>query len=125
MSTAEIIITARHMEMTPAIKEHFQHKLEKLGRYMDGAVQKIEAIIDYEHHMHRVELKVHISHSNPCIAEQDDNELYAALDIALDKAEQQLRRQKERVRNRKHPPHNEVKKSALEGHPAPGPDGNT
>ena len=53
---------------------------------------------------HTAEIIVRIDGTQPFVASEQHEDVYAAMDLLLDKIERQLRRHKEKLRNRKHPP---------------------
>ncbi len=86
--------TARHMEMTDAIKAHAQLKLEKLQRYMDLIVDA-HVILSVEKYRHKVEVSVKGKDITVAGTEVSED-MYLSLDRVFDKIEKQLRRRKDR-----------------------------
>ena len=98
----EIIVTGRHIEVTPAIREYASRKVAKLPRYFDR-IHLIEVVIDkHDHHGFKVEVIVKSEHVDPFVAHTSGDDLYACIDQVTDKLERQLTDHKERLRNRKH-----------------------
>ena len=97
-------ITGKHIEITDAIREHAQEKVEKLPRYFDSITQ-IEVLVEgNEGGKQSVEVIVHADHSDLLIAKEIGDDVYTCIDIAIHKLERQLRRAKEKQRNHKHTP---------------------
>ncbi len=94
-------ISARHFEVTPAIREYAQKKTARLHRHYDR-IQEIQAVIDRPDREFHVEIIVNVEHHEPFIARQHAEDLYGAIDLAVDKVERQLTDHKEKHRNRKH-----------------------
>jgi putative sigma-54 modulation protein len=80
-----IQITGRDEQVTSRNKDHAREKLAKLARYFDG-ITKLEAVLGHSGGEAEVEVAA---------------DLYAAIDLVLDKAEAQLTKHKERVKDRK------------------------
>ena len=98
-----ITISSRHMDVTPALKDHAEQKANKLLKYYDR-IQEIEVIFDAgKKDQMRVEIIVNAEHKNMFIAHHDNPDAYAALDECVHKLERQLTDHKEIYRNRKHP----------------------
>ena len=96
-------LTCRHLEVTPAIREHAEAKANKILKYYDR-IKEIEVILDGSEARHkRVEIIVSADHRNMCVASQEGDDLYACIDLAAHKIERQLTEHKDRLRNRKHP----------------------
>ena len=97
-----VTISARHMEVTEALKTYAETKVSKLTRYYDR-IQEIEVILDAHKDATRVEVMVNAEHNAMFIAHHDDGDAYACIDGCVDKLERQLTDHKEKHRNRKHP----------------------
>ena len=98
-----VTVSGRHMGVSGPLKEYCETKAERLVRFYDR-IQSIEVILDGHAGKHTAEMIVHSEGSNPFVASEQHNDVYAAVDVLLDKIEAQLRRHKEKMRNRKHPP---------------------
>ncbi len=92
-------ISIRHGHVSDAVQAVIREKLEKITRLYDR-VSAIEVTIDFEHRdMPAVDLKVSAKkHDFVAVAEAEN--LLAAVDAAVDKMEQQLRKHKEKVQDR-------------------------
>ena len=102
-----IIVKAPHMDMTHAIRAHVESKVAKLPRYYNN-VQSIEVVLDKEADRPVVEMIVTAKSSRPFVASHRDEDMYAAVDQCLHKITEQLRRHKDKVRDRQGPPHNQI-----------------
>lgn len=102
-----IVVNARHMEVTDAIREHVREKASKLPRYYDN-IQQIEVILDHEAAKSVTEVIVTAIRRNTFVATARDDDMYASIDQALHKMIEQLRRHKDKVRDRQGPATNEV-----------------
>lgn len=98
-----VTVSGRHMGLSEPLKEYCATKAERLVRFYDR-IQSIEVILDGHSGKHSAEMIVHSDGSDPFVAREERDDVYAAVDVLLDKIEAQLRRHKERLRNRKHPP---------------------
>ena len=100
----DILITGRHVEITPAIDTHAREKIAKLERYFDR-LAKIEAVVTKpDAHAYDVELIAHVDGADHMVATASSGDLYHGFDAAVQKMERQLTDHKEKLRNRKHPP---------------------
>lgn len=95
-----IQVTGKDPTVTSANKSHAEEKLSRLGRYF-GGIEKIEAVLGRVGDEASVEIVISIPRARPIVCRSQARDLYAAIDLALDKAETQLTRHKERVRQRK------------------------
>ncbi len=98
----QIVVSARHADITNEMKEYAQRKASKLLKYYDR-IQEIEVILDQDSAARRVEIIVNAEHKNMFVASENGPDLFACMDLAVDKIGRQLTRHKEKHRNRKHP----------------------
>jgi len=94
-----ISLTGRHLELTDAIKAHMNTSIETLSKYnMDiisvNVVATAQTKKGKEHSM--VEFVIHLSHKNSIIIKQNDDDLYAAIDLAIARAQKAMRRMHDR-----------------------------
>jgi putative sigma-54 modulation protein len=90
-------ISVRHGELQPGDQPLVEEKVGKLRRLFDR-INAIEVIVDLKQLDHPwVEIKVSAEHASPCVASAEATTVLAALDLALPKIEQQLRRTKEKL----------------------------
>lgn len=99
----QVVVSGRHTDVSPNVREYCVQKAERLPRFYDR-IQSIEFVLDDDHGLHFAEIIVHNAGSAPFVASEEHQDAHAAIDLLMDKIERQLRRYKERRRNRKHPP---------------------
>jgi len=97
----QVVVSSRHGSVTDAIRAYAEKKVSRLVRFYDR-IQSIEVVLDREAVDHVAELIVDADH-NKFVASESGQDLYAAIDLVVDKMERQLTRHKEKFRNRKHP----------------------
>ena len=101
-----VVVSARHMEVTAALKTFAEEKASKLTKYYDR-IQEIEVILDTGKELGKshsmVEMIVNAEHKNMFVARHDDGDAYACIDACVGKLERQLSEHKKKIRNRKHP----------------------
>jgi len=90
-----ISITGRHLELTDAIKGHINNSIDTLSKYnMDiisvNAVASAQTKKGKEHSV--VEFVINLAHKNSIIIKQNGDDLYAAVDIAISRAQKAMRR---------------------------------
>mgnify|MGYP001205540417 CR=1 FL=1 len=94
---AAIVVTGRDARISTREKQHAEGKLEKLERYFDG-IHQIEAVLGHEADAADVEFIISVRKGKPIVCHSQAKELYAAIDLCLDKAESQLTKFKERAK---------------------------
>src|SRR4029077_3995407 len=95
----QVNITARHLKLTPAISDYVQKKLEKAKRFLDNLIWA-QGVLDVSKQRHSAEIIIHAA-GHTFTAKEESIDLYAAIDLASDNIDEQLRRYKERHRERR------------------------
>src|SRR5438045_4246153 len=90
-------ITFRHFEPIDSLKNYAQDKVERANKYLDRAGEA-HVVLSLERHLHHADITIH-SGSFVLRGREKSEDMYASLDLAMDKIERQLRRYKERLKN--------------------------
>lgn len=112
----QINMTGRHFEISDSIREYLLEKAKRLERVFDG-ITEIEAVLKNEDRTFHCELIIHIRNKPSLVVDESQESMHAAIDVATDKAQRQLRRHKERVRE--HRPGDSGKMRAVKLSPRP------
>ncbi len=87
------------MDSTDAIKEYTENKLEKIKKYVQDPLDT-HVIFSKERFQYLIE--INLSGNGLDVHAEDRNEdLYAAIDLVMDKVEKQLRRLRDKRKNKK------------------------
>ena len=92
----EIIIHARHLDATEAIKNYVNKKASKLTKY-STKITKIQFTLKIEGQNNIVEAVCSVARAT-LVAETANSDMYAAIDLVMDKLEKQIVRQKEKLK---------------------------
>ena len=93
----QISISAKHGHISASTQEKISEKVERLRKFFDR-VAAIIVLVDLEHRETvTVEVRVMAEHATEFIGSDRAGELFAALDGAMHKLEQQLRKHKEKI----------------------------
>jgi putative sigma-54 modulation protein len=98
----QLNITARHLKLTPAINDYVQKKLDKAHRFLEHLIWA-QVILDVTKNRHEAEIILH-TRGRTFTAKEGGADLYAAIDLASDKLDEQLRRFKGKRNNRRPSP---------------------
>ena len=96
----EIKISSKHMDLTPAIEDYATRKLEKFPRFFDR-IQQVEMIIDKSKNGYTLEIITDVAHHDPFVATSDHGDLYACIDLGIDRSIRQLKDHKSKLRDDK------------------------
>ncbi|MDF1879520.1 ribosome-associated translation inhibitor RaiA [Sulfurimonas sp. SAG-AH-194-C20] len=90
-----ISLTGRHLELTDAIKAHMTTSIETLNKFnleiiSVNVVASAQTKKGKEHSV--VEFIINLAHKNSIVIKQNDDDLYAAIDKAISRAQKAMRR---------------------------------
>ena len=91
----DIQISGHHIELTDAIRHYVEEKLTRLTRHFEW-VDHVEAMLKIEGSQQYAEFVTHVRRAPHIVVHATGKDMYAAVDMAADKLERRLRRQKEK-----------------------------
>ncbi|MCE5194206.1 MAG: ribosome-associated translation inhibitor RaiA [Nitrospiraceae bacterium] len=91
-----IIITGRHMEITPALKEYAEKRISKFEKYLANIQEAVVTFSVEKKYRHKVEVLIKVN-GVMMQAESTTEEIYSAIDEVVDKLEKQLKKYKEKL----------------------------
>lgn len=95
-------ITGHHLEVTPAIRQYVNSKLEKVSRHFDHVIDA-KVILSVEPRKHRAEVTLHMRNKDiHCEVIQEN--LYAAIDLLTDKVDRTVVDHKKKTQSYSHTP---------------------
>ncbi len=116
----EIKVSTRHGSISAATRDKITAKVEGLSRLFDR-LTAIEITVDLEHRESlTVDLRVSAEHRHDFRATCCSNDLLGAVDQVVHKMEQQLRKYKEKIQERRRQPGNRQSESSLDIQPELG-----
>lgn len=95
-----INIQGRHLNITDAIKDYARKKAFKLEKYFKR-IGNIEMILDIEGDNHVAEMIVTVPRGHTLIGVVTHMNMYASIDLVVDKLGRQLTKYKEKLHGRK------------------------
>lgn len=87
-------VSGHHVDVTPAMKDYASEKADRLARYF-GA-READVTLKIEGGRHVAEFIVYAPKHHTLIAEAEGVNMYAAIDIVVDKVERQMVKMKEK-----------------------------
>lgn len=94
----EIIIRGDKIDITDAMKDYIQEKLQRLDKYLEHA-NEVRATVVVKIHGHQQIVEITIPLHNFIIrSEETQDDFYTAVDKALDVMERQIRKNKTRIK---------------------------
>lgn len=95
----QIKITARHLKLTDAINDYATKKVEKAQHYFNNVVNA-QVILSVDKFRQMAEIILHTGHTGSKSifrAKEVSENLYAAIDLAMDKIDKQLKKDQRNV----------------------------
>lgn len=91
-------MTGHHLEITPSIRDYVSSKMTRINRHFDHVID-VSMILSVEKLRQKIEANVHLS-GKDIFVESEDADMYAAIDLLVDKLDRQIIKHKERVKNK-------------------------
>ncbi|MBV8464837.1 MAG: ribosome-associated translation inhibitor RaiA [Burkholderiales bacterium] len=89
-----LTISGHHLEITPAIREYVEAKMERVTRHFDHVID-MNVTLSVDKLQQKVEVNVHLR-GKDIHAEAIQPDMYAAIDLIADKLDRQVLRHKEK-----------------------------
>jgi len=90
----QINITARNVKLTKAIRDYVSKKVEKMTRFLENQIINVQIKLEVEKYTQIAEIKIHIE-GHVLKAREVSTDIYAAIDLTIDKLERQVNKFKE------------------------------
>ena len=95
-------ITGRHLDITPAIREYVMNKMARVSRHFDNVIDT-QVILSIDRLNHTADVTMRLR-GKDIHCEAIDENLYAAIDLLVDKIDRQVIKYKTKVQNHAHEP---------------------
>ena len=97
----EIFVRGDNVKVTKAIEGYIGDKLKKIDKYIgDSESVRATAVINVKNHNQKVEVTIPLK-TFILRAEETRDDLYAAIDVVIDKLERQIRKNKTKLQSKK------------------------
>tara|TARA_B100001094_G_scaffold333371_1_gene411170 strand:- start:5806 stop:6093 length:288 start_codon:yes stop_codon:yes gene_type:complete len=91
-----IDLTGHHLEITEALKEYVHNKFTKLERHFDH-INHVHVVLNVEKLQQVAEAKLNLP-GTEVFASCEHSDMYAAIDILIDKLDRQVLKHKEKLK---------------------------
>jgi putative sigma-54 modulation protein len=89
-----VTVTGQHMEITPAIRQHVEEKMQRVKRHFDHPID-VNLVLSVEKLLQKVEANVHLN-GKDIIVETSNADMYVAIDEMSHTLDRQIIRHKEK-----------------------------
>ncbi len=96
-------ITFRNLDATDALKDYARDRVERVNKYLDRPTEA-HVTLSLERYLHHADIGIH---AGPFFlrGREKSQDMYASIDMAMDKIERQIKRYKEKLKAHKGGPH--------------------
>ena len=94
-----ITVTFRRMEPTESLRAYAEEKLSKIKKYLDSPMEA-HAVLEVEKFRHMADVTVNVDGTR-IKAYEETEDMYSAIDMVMDKIENQVKKHRARLRERR------------------------
>ncbi|HWO41317.1 MAG TPA: ribosome-associated translation inhibitor RaiA [Candidatus Eisenbacteria bacterium] len=97
MSEVSVSVAFRHLEPTNALKRYVEDKIHRIGKYFARPLKAhvVLSLDAKQRQIVEVELQAHRFKAH---GKEENRDLYAAIDLVIDKLERQVQKHKEKIK---------------------------
>lgn len=95
----DISVTFRHLESTDALRDYAREKVSRIKKYV-GTPADVAVVLSLEKHRHQAEITLN-TNGITVNAKDVTEDMYAAIDLAVDKLGRQVKKHKEKLKDHK------------------------
>jgi putative sigma-54 modulation protein len=95
----DITVTFRHLESTDALRDYAREKVSRIKKYV-GSPADVAVVLSLEKHRHQAEITLN-TNGITVNARDVTEDMYAAIDLAVDKLARQVKKHKEKHKDHK------------------------
>jgi putative sigma-54 modulation protein len=92
----QVSVTFRQLEPSEALKSYVVDRLKKFKRYLDGPLEA-HVVLGLEKFRHLADITIN-SNGRMIKGREENADMYAAIDLVMDKLDMQLRRHRDKLR---------------------------
>lgn len=96
----QIAVTFRHMEVSAPLRAYVEDKLQRIKKYIEEPIDAQVSLAVEKKIRHQAEVTI-VAKGITIKGSEQTNDMYAAIDLVVDKIERQLKRYKEKIKEHK------------------------
>jgi putative sigma-54 modulation protein len=93
-------LTGNHLDITPALRDYVVAKLDRITRHFDHVID-VNVVLSVDKLQHKVEVNLH-TRGKDIHVEAIEADMYAAVDVLIDKLDRQVVKHKEKLTGQRH-----------------------
>lgn len=95
----QISVTFRHLEPSDVLRNYAMERITKVKKFIDGFVEA-NVVLSVEKFRHIAEVTI-LANGMKIVGQEETNDMYSAIDLVLDKIEKQVKRHRDKIKDRK------------------------
>jgi putative sigma-54 modulation protein len=103
----QMSVTFRHMEPSEALKQYVVDKLQRVRRLFPDPI-RAQIVLSLERYLHKADIIITLNNGLSIKGTELTEDMYAAIDLVMDKIERQVRRYKDKINSHRPTPGPEV-----------------
>jgi len=96
----QIAVNFRHMESSDAVRSYVEEKLSRVKKYIDEPIDA-QVVLSVQKKIHQRAEVTMVAKGLTMKSAEETEDMYAAIDLMVDKIERQLKRYKDKLKNHK------------------------
>ncbi|MGE5219894.1 MAG: ribosome hibernation-promoting factor, HPF/YfiA family [Chloroflexota bacterium] len=97
MSDIKVSVTFRHVAPTEALKRYVEQKIHRVGKFFSQPLEAHVILSVESKECQLAEMELH-AHGTRLHGKEQHQNLYAAIDLIIDKIERQIKKQKDKTK---------------------------
>lgn len=93
-------ISGHHLDVSPALRDYVSQKLDRVTRHFDRMID-VKVFLSVDKLVQKAEISIHVP-GKELFAEASDQDLYAAIDLLVDKLDRQVLKYKRKQSDHGH-----------------------
>jgi putative sigma-54 modulation protein len=96
----EIIVTFRHLEPNDALRDYAREKVARIEKYV-SKIKDVHVVLSLEKRSYIAEVLAFVNRAKIAAKEVNEDNMYTAIDLVMDKIERQVKKHKDKLTSHK------------------------
>jgi putative sigma-54 modulation protein len=96
----EMTVTFRHLEPSDTLKQYAMDKVSRIEKYLNN-ITEVHIILSHEKRANIAEVVVHANRAKITAKDKHEDNMYASIDLVVDKIERQVKKHKDKITSHK------------------------
>jgi putative sigma-54 modulation protein len=96
----ELLVTFRHLEPNDSLRSYAEEKVSRIEKYISN-ITEVHVILAHQKRSFVAEVILHVNRAKITAKEATENNMYASIDLVMDKIERQVKKYKDKLTSHK------------------------